>query len=241
MERLLLPSIFVQRIETNNHLAQCRFLVASAVLLLSGASFAAIPLNDNELTNNFLSNDIASPQLASIQLLQNDTALQQLEDKQREAEQQLQDIAAQNPIENPADPAIAPSITMAPAISPEPEPEEIGRIKQAFADLVQASNISNVTVTLSNKERKKTLTSSDPLLAFDILNEIALNDTKSENYFWNGKFNQTYDLSAITGIYFDTNTGSYELSNIRGIVEIQAVSYDDDRGSKFRRANYVFN
>lgn len=117
------------------------------------------------------------------------------------------------------------------------------RINNVFTNLVQATGISNVKVSLNKKDREVNFTTNNPLFGIDILNEIAINDLGSEPYSfrWSGNFDQVFDLSQIKGIYFDHATGSYEFENIQGIVEIEASTHSGNEESrKFRRDYHVF-
>lgn len=175
-------------------------------LLLSTASYAATPLDDVELNNNFLQNNIPVSQLALDQL-------QNAGPTPEQTEQQLEAI------------------------------DQNTRINNVFANLVQATGISNIQVSLSKKDREVNFTTSNPLFGIDILNEIAVNDFGSEpfSFRWAGNFTQMFDLSQINSIYFDHSTGSYELNNIQGIVEIEASTYQGNEESrKFRRDYHVF-
>lgn len=84
------------------------------------------------------------------------------------------------------------------------------------------------------------LINNEPLFALDILKEISLKDVNSDLYRVNGKKSISYDLSTINGYDYNNSTGSYELNNITGIVELYVELYSDDRGYNFRRLNYVF-
>ena len=179
---------------------------AGIALLVSTASYAATPLNDIELTNNFLQNNIPVSQLALDQL-------QSAGPTPEQTEQQLQAI------------------------------DQNDRINNVFADLVRATGISNIQVSLNKKDREINYTTNNPLFGLDILNEIAVNDFGSEpfSWRWTGNFNQIFDLSQINSIYFDHSTGSYELNNIQGIVEIEASTHQGNEESrKFRRDYHVF-
>ncbi len=116
-------------------------------------------------------------------------------------------------------------------------------INNVFANLVQATGISNIQVSLNKKDREVNYTTNNPLFGLDILNEIAVNDFDSESFSWRwtGNFHQIFDLSLINGFYFDHATGSYEINNIQGIVEIEASSYEgNEEGRRFRRAIHIF-
>ncbi|ONG40552.1 hypothetical protein BKE30_07320 [Alkanindiges hydrocarboniclasticus] len=175
-------------------------------MLLSTASYAATPLDDVELNNNFLQNNIPVSQLALDQL-------QNAGPTPEQTEQQLEAI------------------------------DQNTRINNVFANLVQATGISNIQVSLNKKDREVNFTTSNPLFGIDILNEIAVNDFGSEpfSFRWAGNFTQMFDLSQINSLYFDHSTGSYELNNIQGIVEIEASTYQGNEESrKFRRDYHVF-
>lgn len=117
------------------------------------------------------------------------------------------------------------------------------RINNVFANLVQAAGITNVQISLNKKDREVNLTTNNPLFGFDILNGIAVNEFGAEpfSWRWTGNFHQIFDLRRINSIYFDTSTGSYELNNVQGIVEIEASSYQGNEESRrFRRTTHVF-
>lgn len=214
-----------------------RFLLGtSASLILSSIAFAAVPINDTELTNNFLSNDVSISKIASAQLIQNEYLNQEFEEKQ------LKDIATKStPIPDKLDPTVEQSFALVSDQGVEAsESTNVIEIKKIIADVVKAKKISNSIDTLDNNERKTIVINNEPLFALDILKEIALKDVNSDLYRINGKKNISYDLSTINGYYYNNSTGSYEINNITGIVEIYVELYDDDRGYNFRRSNYVF-
>ncbi|XID75613.1 hypothetical protein ACF3NA_03490 [Alkanindiges sp. WGS2144] len=117
------------------------------------------------------------------------------------------------------------------------------RINNVFADLVKASGISNVHLSLDKKDREVNYTTNNPLFGLEILNQIAMGDFGSEpfSFRWHGNYHQIFDLSQISGIYFDHSTGSYEIENVRGKVEFEVSSYEgNEAGRKFRREIHVF-
>lgn len=214
-----------------------RFLLgASVTLILSSMAFAAVPINDTELTNNFLSNDVSISKIASAQLIQNDYLNQEFEEKQ------LKDIATKSTaIPDNLDPTVQKSFVLVSDEGGEAvESPNIIEIKKIIADVVKAKKISNSIDTLDNNERKTILINNEPLFALDILKEISLKDVNSDLYRVNGKKSISYDLSTINGYDYNNSTGSYELNNITGIVELYVELYSDDRGYNFRRLNYVF-
>lgn len=121
--------------------------------------------------------------------------------------------------------------------------DQNGRINNVFTSLVKAKAISNIQVSLDKKDRAVNYTTNNPLFGIDILNEIAIDDLGSEpfSFRWAGNLNQVFDLSQINSIYFDQSTGSYELNNIQGIVEIETSVHDgNEESKKFRRDYHVF-
>ena len=80
----------IPTINTGCALMQRTLVGIGAMLCLSSIAFAAVPINDNELTNNFLSNDVSISKIASTQLIQNDYLNKEFEEKQ------LKDIATKS-------------------------------------------------------------------------------------------------------------------------------------------------
>ena len=236
MHKLILLGKLIPTINTGCALMQRTLVGIGAMLCLSSIAFAAVPINDNELTNNFLSNDVSISKIASTQLIQNDYIKQEFEEKE------LKNIAAKvTPIPDNLDSAVSESFTLVSddGISAS-ESTNVIEVKKIIADVVKAKKIANSIETLDNNERKTILINNEPLFALDILKEIALKDTNSDLYRINGKKNVSYDLSTINGYYYDNSTGSYEFNNITGIVKFYVEIYDDDRGMNFRRSTYVF-
>lgn len=230
MHALNLSSTFIAKVSG--------FLLgASTPLILSSMAFAAIPINDTELTNNFLSNDVSISKIASAQLVQNDYLNQELERKQ------LKNIAAKSSvIPDNLESTVEKSFVLvgSDGAMDASEPSNINDVKKTIANVVKAKKIANSIDTLDNNERKTILISNEPLFALDILKEIALKDTSSDLYRIDGKKTISYDLSTVNGYYYNNSTGSYEFNNVTGIVELYVELYDDDRGYNFRRLNYVF-
>ena len=233
MEMLLLPSIFMRKIKPVNNLVKCQYLVAILTLSISSIGFATVPINDSDLTNSFLNNETKISQIASAQLIESDSLIKQLEEKKL---QDVRDISKNNldSLVKKSLPLVSISNTV------ESESKNITNVIEEISALVKAKKISNSIDNIDNNERKTILLNNDPLFAFNILNEISLYETDSESYRWNGKLSQSYDLSDFNNIYYDSSSGSYEFSNISGIVQIYVEPYSDDRGYRFRRANYVF-
>ena len=236
MHTLNLLSKSIAKVKISGFLMQRFLLGASVTLILSSMAFAAVPINDTELTNNFLSNDVSISKIASAQLIQSDYLNQGFEEKQ------LKDIATKTTaIPDNLDPTVQKSFALVSDEGGEAgESTNIIEIKKIIADVVKAKKISNSIDTLDNNERKTILINNEPLFALDILKEISLKDINSDLYRVNGKKSISYDLSTINGYGYNNSTGSYELNNITGIVELYVEIYDDDRGYNFRRLNYVF-
>ena len=107
MHTLNLLSKSIAKVKISGFLMQRFLLGASVTLILSSMAFAAAPINDTELTNNFLSNDVSISKIASAQLIQNDYLNQEFEEKQ------LKDIATKSTaIPDNLDPTVQKSFVL---------------------------------------------------------------------------------------------------------------------------------
>jgi hypothetical protein len=121
--------------------------------------------------------------------------------------------------------------------------EQRRQLATGVRDLVRETSLANVKVSLDKRERDLVLSGSSSLLGLDILNEIKTNELGSERYSyrWSGNMNRIYDLSQFNNLYFDQMTGDYELTGIKGFVEIEAYTFEGNEDSqRFRRAIRVF-
>lgn len=128
MHALNLSSTFIAKVSG--------FLLgASTPLILSSMAFAAIPINDTELTNNFLSNDVSISKIASAQLVQNDYLNQELERKQ------LKNIAAKSSvIPDNLESTVEKSFVLvgSDGAMDASEPSNINDVKKTIANVVKA-------------------------------------------------------------------------------------------------------
>lgn len=121
--------------------------------------------------------------------------------------------------------------------------EQRRQLATGVRDLVRETSLTNVKVSLDKQDRDLVQAGSSSLLGLDILNEIKANELGSERYSyrWSGNMNRIYDLSQFNNLYYDQTTGDYELTGIKGFVEIEAYTFQGNEDSKqFRRAIRVF-
>lgn len=121
------------------------------------------------------------------------------------------------------------------------KPEGLPQAQTLLIDFSKTHALSNTLDSIDHKTRKQTISDNSILSFFGILNDLALNNIDSKNYrLTDDGLSLSYDLSEVKVLHYDNSTGSYEVQNIRGIVEIYVEPYSDDRSAQFRRANYVF-